>query len=240
MTIVPPGGGELLRDAPERRLEILCEHDALHAMWSRLGPGGAGTDLHVHRRHADVFYVLDGELTIRLGADDDRVVAPAGTLAVVPALVVHGFLNGSDADVRYLNFHAPGTGFAGYLRALVDGRSIVYDQEPPPADGGRSNADALFASSSADGGGGVLADAEAIAVAEVVVAGSDPAAPPSVRPGHLESLYVLDGELAVRAGDGELRARAGSWVQVRPGVASAVSSAGSESARYLDVRTPAT
>jgi quercetin dioxygenase-like cupin family protein len=53
-------------------------------------------------------------------------------------------------------------------------------------------------------------------------------------------LYVLDGELAVRAGDGELRARAGSWVQVRPGVASAVSSAGSESARYLDVRTPAT
>ncbi len=37
---------------------------------------------------------------------------PAGTLARVPPDVVHGFRNGSDAELRYLNLHAPGQGFA--------------------------------------------------------------------------------------------------------------------------------
>jgi mannose-6-phosphate isomerase-like protein (cupin superfamily) len=135
--IVPPRGGELIGDSPERRVEILCDHDALHATWSRFGPGREGADLHVHRRHTDAFYVLDGELTVRVGPAGDEVAAAAGMVVLVPPLVVHGFRNGSDADVRYLNFHAPGSGFADYMRALRDGRTLTYDQEPPPADGGR-------------------------------------------------------------------------------------------------------
>ncbi len=135
--VIPPGGGEVVGDSPERRVEILCDHDALHATWSRFGPGREGADLHVHRRHTDIFYVLAGELTVRLGPEGEEVVARAGTLARVPPLVVHGFRNASDAELRYLNFHAPGTGFADYMRALRDGRTLSYDQEPPPADGGR-------------------------------------------------------------------------------------------------------
>jgi mannose-6-phosphate isomerase-like protein (cupin superfamily) len=143
-TVIAAGGGELVGDAPDRRVEILAEHDALHATWSRMGPGRDGADLHVHRRHSDLFYVLDGELTVRLGPAGDEAVAPAGTLVRVPPLVVHGFRNRSAADVRYLNFHAPGRGFASYLRALRDGRRLVYDQEPPPADGGGPPSDAVF------------------------------------------------------------------------------------------------
>ena len=45
-------------------------------------------------------------------------------------------------ELRYLNFHAPGMRFADYLRAVRDGRSFSYDQHDPPADGGRSPADA--------------------------------------------------------------------------------------------------
>jgi hypothetical protein len=48
---------------------------------------------------------------------------------------VHGFRNASDADLRYLNLHAPGQGFADYMRARRDGRTLTYDQEPPPAVG---------------------------------------------------------------------------------------------------------
>jgi mannose-6-phosphate isomerase-like protein (cupin superfamily) len=107
-TVIPPGGGEVLGDSPDRRVEILSDHAALHATWSRFGPRRDGADLHVHRRHTDLFYVLEGELTVRLGPEGESVVAPAGTLARVPPLVVHGFRNGSDAELRYLNFHAPG------------------------------------------------------------------------------------------------------------------------------------
>ena len=59
----------------------------------------------------------------------------------MPPLVVHGFRNASDADVRYLNFHAPGMQFADYLRALRDERSFSYDQYDPPEDGVRPAAE---------------------------------------------------------------------------------------------------
>jgi mannose-6-phosphate isomerase-like protein (cupin superfamily) len=164
---------ELIGDSPDRRLEILCERDALHATWSRFAPGRAGADLHVHRHHTDVFYVIDGELTIRLGVEDERVVARSGTLVLVPAMVVHGFLNASDADMRYLNLHAPGLGFADYLRALRDGRPTSFDQEPPPADGIRPTSEAIIATGAAAN--------ERVAVAEVEGAARG------------DSFYVLDG-----------------------------------------------
>jgi mannose-6-phosphate isomerase-like protein (cupin superfamily) len=126
---------ELLGDAPDRRVELLCEDDALHATWTRMGPGRAGADPHVHRHHHDIFYVLAGTLTVRLR--DGEVGVPAGKLACVPPGVVHGFRNAApDAELRYLNFHAPGTGFADYMRGLRDGVRVPFDQHEPPADGG--------------------------------------------------------------------------------------------------------
>ena len=63
--------GRCLREgrtrSPDRRVEILSSHDSLHATWSRFGPGRDGADLHVHREHTDLFYVLEGEFTLRLG-----------------------------------------------------------------------------------------------------------------------------------------------------------------------------
>src|SRR5918997_853004 len=185
--VIAPGGGEVVGDSPDRRVEILSEHEALHATWSRFGPGREGADLHVHRRHTDLFYVLDGELTVRLGPDGEEVAVPAGTLARVPPLVVHGFRNGSDADVRYLNLHAPGRGFADYMRSIRDGDPISYDQEPPPETGTRPATDAVITD------GPLLADTPELR-AEVVTT-AEPG------PGWL---YVLEGndDLAT-----------GSWAQ---------------------------
>ena len=133
---------ELIGDSPDRRVEILLEHDAVHVTWSRFGPGRDGADRHVHRRHSDIFYVLDGELTLLL--ETGERTAAAGTLVTIPPLVVHGFRNASDADVRYLNLHAPGTGFADYMRGLRDGNRGPFDQEDPPPDGTRPPTDATL------------------------------------------------------------------------------------------------
>ena len=73
VTVVPPRLGELIGDSADRRVEILSDEPSLHATWSRFGPGRAGADLHVHREHTDCFYVLDGELTLRLGLEDEPV-----------------------------------------------------------------------------------------------------------------------------------------------------------------------
>jgi mannose-6-phosphate isomerase-like protein (cupin superfamily) len=214
-------------------VEILSDDDALHATWSRFGPGRDGADLHVHRRHSDLFYVLDGELTVELGVEDDEVAAPAGTLVQVPPLVVHGFRNGRDTELRYLNFHAPGAGFADYMRALRDGRTLAYDQEPPPADGGRPAAEAVVGDNAFAAEGVVLlADVDAIAIAEA----RRPSPLSHVHRRHVESFYVLEGELAVTIGARAVRVEAGSWVQVPPGVPHSVSSA--EPMRFLDTHTP--
>jgi mannose-6-phosphate isomerase-like protein (cupin superfamily) len=159
---------------------------------------------------------------------------PAGTLARVPPQVVHGFRNGSDDHVRYLNLHAPGQGFAAFLRGVRDGRSVSYDQHPPPDDGGRPVSEAAFGGGEAVADGGtLLADVEEIGIA-VLRGDRDDA--PHVHRRHHEALYVLEGELALTLGDRRLTAGAGSWVNVAPGVAHSRAPAGP--ARFLELHTP--
>jgi quercetin dioxygenase-like cupin family protein len=232
--LIEAGGGEVVGDSPERRVEIVSDHDALHATWTRYGPRREGADPHIHRLHSDVFYVLEGKLTVRLGAEDETVAVPVGTLVRVPPLVVHGFRNAADAELRYLNFHAPGQRFADFLRALRDGRTFVYDQEPPPADGGRPASEAVIGGGERVGDDVVLlADVDEIAIAEL---SGGPSSPAHVHARHVESFYVLEGELALTVGGRELRARAGAWAQIPPGVPHAVSF--TEPSRVLNLHTP--
>jgi quercetin dioxygenase-like cupin family protein len=237
-TVIPPRGGEVIGDSADRRVEILSDDEALHATWSRFGPHRDGADLHVHRYHSDLFYVLAGELTVLLGPEGEGTVVPAGMLARVPPLVVHGFRNASDAELRYLNFHAPGQGFADYMRALRDGRKLTYDQEEPPADGGRPATEAVIEGGEQLDGRAVLTDVEEIGVAEAWGDPGGASPPPHMHERHVVSLYVLDGEVGLTLGDRRIRARAGTWAQIPPGVPHAFSFPGTEPARYLSLHTP--
>ena len=242
-TLVPLGGGEVVGDSSDRRVEILSEHETLHATWSRFGPHRDGADLHVHRSHTDLFYVLEGEVTVRLGIEDEQVVVPAGTLARVPPLVVHGFRNGSDAELRYLNFHAPGVGFADYLRAMRDGNTVSFDQHPPPPDGGRPRTEAVvgsegFVSERPGLRVALLTDTEEIGISEAWSEPGSPSPPTHLHRRHVESFYVLEGEMTFTADGRELRAEAGSWVQVPPGVPHAFAFLSDRPVRFLNVHTP--
>jgi quercetin dioxygenase-like cupin family protein len=137
--LLVPGEGEVVGDTEDRRVEILCDRDELVVTWTRFGPGRDGAAPHIHRTHCDLFYVLAGELTFLVGPEREEQILPAGTLAFAPPFLVHGFRNGSDRDLRYFNIHAPGAGFADFLRGVNPG----FDQEGPPADGGRPATDAL-------------------------------------------------------------------------------------------------
>ena len=155
--LLVPGEGEVVGDSPERRVEILCDREELVVTWTRFGPGREGASPHVHRTHCDLFYVLEGELTFFVGPEAEPRVLAAGTLAFAPTLLVHGFRNAADRELRYLNLHAPGARFADYLR----GRNPEFDQHDPPADGGRPTSDAVIVPPGTDG---VLLDRDEIRI----------------------------------------------------------------------------
>jgi quercetin dioxygenase-like cupin family protein len=184
--LLVPGEGEAVGDSTNRRLEILVDHPRLVATWTRFKPRRDGASAHVHRAHCDLFYVLEGELTFLVGPEREERVLPAGTLALAPPLVVHGFRNGSDEELEYLNFHAPGGGFADYLRGVTPG----FDSEDPPVDGGRPASDAVIVPSGTDG---VLIDRD-----EIRIELRDKPAPPTER---LTFVYPLadDRFLEIRA-----------------------------------------
>jgi quercetin dioxygenase-like cupin family protein len=141
--LVRVGDGETITARERRHVELLAAGGGLTVTWSRYAPGEPGPDLHVHREHTDAFYVLEGELTIRVGPAAERVTLAAGGFVAVPPGVVHTY--DSELEARWLNFHAPDCGFADYLRALRDGGPSRFDQFDPPADGGAPGATAIVA-----------------------------------------------------------------------------------------------
>lgn len=81
-----------------------------------IAPGFPGPPPHRHEQLVDMFYVLDGVLTVRLGEETHEL--EAGSFVCVPAGVVHTFSNPSDSQVRFLNFNTP-AGWENYMRDLA-------------------------------------------------------------------------------------------------------------------------
>jgi mannose-6-phosphate isomerase-like protein (cupin superfamily) len=210
--VIPPRAGEVLGDSPDRRVEVLSDADPLHATWSRFGPGREGADLHIHHHHTDLFYVLEGELTVRLGVEDKQVILPAGSLAQVPPFVVHGFRNAGDADVLYLNFHAPGCGFIGFMRGIRDRTGETFDQHEPPAEGVRPASEATVSQGDAD--------VDGLSVRRVSLGAGEAVA-------QHDWLYVLEGDLGEGLG-------AGTWIANPPDG----TTSGSDGAAVLALTAP--
>jgi quercetin dioxygenase-like cupin family protein len=83
---------------------------------STLEPGFAGPPLHVHSQLHDMFYVLEGTLTVKI--EDETIEAPAGSFVCAPPGTPHTFSNQSGEPVRMLNFNTPG-GWEDYMRELA-------------------------------------------------------------------------------------------------------------------------
>ena len=83
-----------------------------------VGPGSPTPPPHHHDAMTDMFYVLEGVLTVRVG--DTTQEAGPGTFVCAPPGTIHTFWNTSDAPVRLLNFSTPG-GWETYMRELAEG-----------------------------------------------------------------------------------------------------------------------
>jgi mannose-6-phosphate isomerase-like protein (cupin superfamily) len=92
-------------------------------------PGFPGPPPHVHRELHDLFFVLEGTLTLLDG--DETVAASPGTFACFPPGAVHTFSNPGGEPVRILNFNTPTPsgeyvgGPTGHFRRTVEQSSPV-------------------------------------------------------------------------------------------------------------------
>jgi quercetin dioxygenase-like cupin family protein len=252
VVLLQSGEGETIFDQPERTIQILADRDELALTWFRYEPGQEGPEPHVHRRHTDAFYVLEGELEFGLGPGVAQRTGTAGTFAAAPPNVVHTFRNGSEATVVFLNIHAPNMGFAEMLRAARDGReekAEEFDQFEPPADGGRSLSDAVFRGAG-EGEPIEIGESSAVLKAE----GSDvdgffSLAERTLAPGFrglavqrdhtlVDGFYVLEGTLSLQVDDEQVEAGPGAFGLVWPGNAT-FANRSAEVVRVLNLIAPA-
>ena len=245
-----PGEGETISDRAERNVRILLDHELADVTWTRYEPGERGPDPHIHKQHADAWYVLEGELTFGVGpAGEELRRAQAGTHVLVPAGVIHTFRNDSSATARFLNIHAPSMGFAESLRASRDGRQYRWDTFDPPEDDGRSASDVvvrgpgegetimagavLFKAQVSDGEG-------TFSLTEVTL---PPGFPGPVLHRHeqtLDSYYVLEGTLTIRLGeDEEVEAGPGSYGALPPGTVHSFANRSDGVVRAVNMMAPA-
>jgi len=113
--VLAPGEGEPLT-VRGNRLVIKVASEQQSVVDYTGSAGFPGPPLHVHPGFDEVFLVLDGHLTVRIGEEVSRL--EPGSLAFVPGAVPHTFANTEAEPVRFLLLCAPG-GFEDYFRAVA-------------------------------------------------------------------------------------------------------------------------
>jgi quercetin dioxygenase-like cupin family protein len=93
-------------------------------------PAGYAPPLHVHADQDEVFYLIDGSLSVRCG--DDRWEAGPGSLVFLPRQVPHGFTVSADGPARTLLVNAP-AGFADVITELGETTSRLVLPGPDVA-----------------------------------------------------------------------------------------------------------
>jgi quercetin dioxygenase-like cupin family protein len=224
------------------RTEVLADREQIAAFAFLREGGTPGAGRHFHAQHVDAFVVLEGELEV-LTAGDSLTLSVGDAVAVPPG-VVHGFNNLPPGPVRLLNVHAPSRRFAEYLRRMYARERADpadFDQYPPEdAPGGdpvviRSDGGERF-----DRGNRVVTirfDLPHLSLVEIEFDDSFEVSP-HTHDDHVDSFYVLDGEIAFTYGDETVTAGPGAFVSAPPGTRHGFRNAGTERAWMLNLHAP--
>ena len=95
----PIGGGMVAKIRDEDTAGAYSIHD------NTIPPGSPGPRPHIPRHHEEAFYVLEGELAVRVGPR--TITAPAGSFVVVPRGVFHQPSNPGPQPTRVLLIFSP-------------------------------------------------------------------------------------------------------------------------------------
>jgi quercetin dioxygenase-like cupin family protein len=237
--VVRPGEGEVIADSPSRwsRIKVARDELLLLEFFSEAGERGAAP--HIHREHADAFFVLEGELAFHLAGEERQL--SAGSFALAPPGLVHGFQIGPEG-ARCLNLHAPGARYAALSRARRDGVDFdpaEGDSFPPPEDGGLPATEAfVYGEGEGEQEGNVVKAARPEVSCLVLEIRPGGGVDPHFHQRHSDSFFVLDGELEIHLGERTVKAVPGTFALAPPGVVHYFRNVGDVPARALNLHTP--
>jgi quercetin dioxygenase-like cupin family protein len=207
---------------------------------------------HVHPHHADITYVVEGELELRL-EDGERRIGP-GTWILIPPGVAHTIVVTDAAHT--LALHVPGSGYGDLVRGLHTARSdeelqavrTAFDQQPAPergADPGlvrivRAGGDEgeTLGGRSRDRRATLLIDTEELTLTEFEYGPGMRGADLHVHHTHADAFLVVEGRLAIRNRDGVLEAPAGTLVVFPPDVVHGFDNGAEASSRFFNLHVP--
>ena len=108
--IVSAGGGEDVRLG--RIILAGADIEGRLSMIDMVARPGVVVPDHIHRDAEELFYMLEGELLVKVG--EQSLTAGPGDLVVVPRGVVHAHSNHADVLTRWLTLFSP-AGTEGYF-----------------------------------------------------------------------------------------------------------------------------
>jgi quercetin dioxygenase-like cupin family protein len=238
--LLRPGEGEALFGG---RIVLKASFDQLTVTESHFPDARDGASPHLHRRHADSFYVLDGGMEVLV--HDEEKLLDAGAFACAPPEVVHGFRTTTRSV--FLNFHTPDGGFADNLRARNRGQEGGFDSIDTTPGSGKAPTEAVFLRP----GDGERLEAhnrvatikvgrEELALIEFELRPGFEGPDPHAHDDHVDSFYVLEGEVDFLVEDDWHRLPAGSFVAAPIGVRHAFATRDAQRARLLNIHAPST
>lgn len=124
-TITNPLGGKMIV-----KLDDAATGNAFSVYENVIPAGSAGPRPHVHLNHDEIFYVLDGELTVQI--DARTVTAPAGSFVVVPRGTVHQPSNPGQEPTRVLLMFSP-AGMGDFFKEVAERRLPLQRAPDDPA-----------------------------------------------------------------------------------------------------------
>jgi quercetin dioxygenase-like cupin family protein len=236
--------GQTLVDIREATVLVLADRPELVMTYARLRTEG-GPPLHVHRRHADTFVILGGELHVGLGAEE-RVLGE-GSAWSAPIGVAHGYRHEGTDEVRFLNLHTPGMAFADYLFGQKTPEDV--DQFEPPEDGGRPASDAIVLGFADEGetitdtperNVRILVDLPELVLTWTRYEAGEDGPGPHIHKEHVDGFFILTGELVFRVGPelDSVTAGPGTFVLAPPEVVHTFRNEGPGAATWLNLHAP--
>lgn len=120
-----PVGGQILAKASGENTA-----GAYALFENTMPPHSPGPQPHIHRRHDEAFYILAGELVVRVGAQTFQ--APVGSFVFVPRGTVHQPANPAALPARFLLIFSPG-GMGRFFADAAAGRVAIQSASSDPA-----------------------------------------------------------------------------------------------------------
>jgi quercetin dioxygenase-like cupin family protein len=216
--LLGPGEGERLNE----RIVVKIERPEISVNEVHVTSTFEGAGPHFHREHVDAFYVLEGEVEFINGTETVR--GGPGTSVTVPPGIVHAFRVPGRDGARYLNIHAPDAGFIEYLRHAVAGGDFPWDSENVDEPNGPAGAivagpdgvERLVRPSGLTNT--IRAETPELSLFELEFDERWEGVDPHSHDDHVDSFFVLDGEVEFLLGDEATRVGPSTYVAAPPDV----------------------